>query len=40
MTQTDLAEPAPRLGRKRDHTRDAEILEATLDVLAETGYDA
>jgi len=39
MTQTDLAEPAPRLGRKRDHTRDAEILEATLDVLAETGYD-
>ncbi|WNF01153.1 TetR/AcrR family transcriptional regulator [Streptomyces luomodiensis] len=32
--------PAPRLGRKRDHTRDAEILKATLDVLAETGYEA
>ncbi|CDR13346.1 TetR/AcrR family transcriptional regulator [Streptomyces iranensis] len=32
--------PAPRLGRKRDHTRDAEILEAALDVLAETGYEA
>jgi len=27
-----------RLGRKRDHTRDAEILDAALDVLAETGY--
>lgn len=27
------------LGRKRDHTRDQEILDATLDVLAETGYD-
>lgn len=39
MEQTDLAEPKPRLGRKRDHTRDPEILEATLDVLAETGYD-
>ena len=31
------AEPA-RLGRKRDHSRDAEILDAALDVLAETGY--
>ena len=29
----------PRLGRKRDHTRDPEILDAALDVLAETGYD-
>jgi len=36
MTQLD--EPA-RLGRKRDHTRDPEILDAALDVLAETGYD-
>jgi AcrR family transcriptional regulator len=35
-----LADPtAPRLGRKRDHTRDPEILQCTLDVLAETGYD-
>jgi AcrR family transcriptional regulator len=33
------AEPAPRLGRKRDHTRDPEILEAAIEVLAETGYD-
>jgi AcrR family transcriptional regulator len=33
-------QPAPRLGRKRDHTRDAEILKAALDVLAETGYEA
>lgn len=29
-----------RLGRKRDHTRDPEILQAALDVLAESGYDA
>ncbi len=29
----------PRLGRKRDHSRDPEILEAALDVLAEEGYD-
>ncbi len=39
MRQLDLAEPKPRLGRKRDHTRDPEILDAALDVLAETGYD-
>lgn len=42
MTPLDLAddESAPtRLGRKRDHTRDPEILDAALDVLAETGYD-
>ncbi|WP_271984736.1 TetR/AcrR family transcriptional regulator [Pseudoclavibacter terrae] len=32
-------EVKPRLGRKRDHTRDTDILEAALDVLAETGYD-
>ncbi|AGP52267.1 TetR-like C-terminal domain-containing protein [Streptomyces rapamycinicus] len=37
---TASEQPAPRLGRKRDHTRDAEILEATLDLLAETGYEA
>jgi len=28
-----------RLGRKRDHTRDAVILDAALEVLAEVGYD-
>jgi AcrR family transcriptional regulator len=43
MTQVDrvdgAAEHAPRPGRKRDHTRDPEILEAALTVLAETGYD-
>lgn len=27
------------LGRKRDHTRDPQILEAAIDVLAETGFD-
>lgn len=47
MTPLDLAEAetaeaeteAPKLGRKRDHTRDPEILAAALDVLAETGYE-
>lgn len=39
MTQIEQAEAKPRLGRKRDHTRDPEILEVALDVLAETGYD-
>jgi AcrR family transcriptional regulator len=45
MSQLDLAtstpesDCAPKLGRKRDHTRDPEILEAALEVLAETGYD-
>jgi AcrR family transcriptional regulator len=41
MTQLGTT-PAPataKLGRKRDLTRDAEILDATIDVLAETGYD-
>lgn len=28
-----------KLGRKRDHTRNAEILDAAFDVLAETGYE-
>ncbi len=37
----ETAKPAdpPRLGRKRDHSRDPEILEAALDVLAEVGYE-
>jgi AcrR family transcriptional regulator len=39
MTQTEQVESKPRLGRKRDHTRDPEILDAALDVLSETGYD-
>ncbi|MDQ1580657.1 MAG: hypothetical protein QOD05_1432 [Microbacteriaceae bacterium] len=43
MTQLDLtedtAEKTPKLGRKRDHTRDVDILDAALEVLAETGYD-
>ncbi|BDZ50066.1 putative HTH-type transcriptional regulator TetR [Frondihabitans sucicola] len=32
------AEPT-KLGRKRDHTRDPEILQCAVDVLAEEGYD-
>ena len=43
MTQLDApqntTEPKAKLGRKRDHTRDPEILDAALEVLAETGYD-
>lgn len=39
MTQLDTTGSAPKLGRKRDHTRDADILDAALEVLAETGYD-
>ncbi|MDQ1605855.1 MAG: hypothetical protein QOJ18_222 [Microbacteriaceae bacterium] len=35
----ETTEHAPKLGRKRDHTRDPEILDAALEVLAETGYD-
>jgi AcrR family transcriptional regulator len=45
MTQLDSsagverAATSAKLGRKRDHTRDPEILEAAIDVLAETGFD-
>lgn len=43
MTNTDVgagaAMTATRLGRRRDHTRDPEILDAALEVLAEAGYD-
>ena len=43
MTQVDsvdgIAGQTPRPGRRRDHTRDPEILDAALEVLAETGYD-
>ena len=42
--QSEVAEvladkPAQKLGRKRDHTRDAKILEAAIDILAEAGFD-
>ena len=43
IVDADLEAPAPapgsKLGRKRDHTRDPEILDAAIDVLAETGFD-
>lgn len=47
MTQHDLVHSLDtppevdqaRLGRKRDHSRDPEILDAALDVLAEVGYE-
>lgn len=37
--EVDIAAAETRLGRKRDHTRDPEILAAALEVLAETGFD-
>lgn len=37
--EVDRAATSSRLGRKRDHTRDPEILGAAIDVLAETGFD-
>ncbi|MCO1655317.1 TetR/AcrR family transcriptional regulator [Pseudonocardia humida] len=43
MTQLGSSAPVAavpaKLGRKRDHSRDAEILEAAVDVLAEVGFD-
>lgn len=39
MTQPTLVVEKPKLGRKRDHSRDQEILDVALDVLVETGYD-
>jgi AcrR family transcriptional regulator len=46
LIDRDLVESVPddrhsshKLGRKRDLTRDPAILEAALEVLAETGYD-
>jgi AcrR family transcriptional regulator len=52
MTQLDAVQDAPvqalvddpdqhaKLGRKRDHTRDPEILDAAIAVLSECGYEA
>lgn len=39
MTKQEVAKPV-RLGRKRDHTRDAAILDAAIEVLGEVGYAA
>lgn len=46
MTPLDLVDGAEtvadeptKLGRKRDHSRDGDILTAALEVLAETGFD-
>ncbi len=33
-----MTDEAPRLGRKRDPSRDADILDAALEVLAQEGY--
>jgi len=38
--ETQLVDVEPvKLGRKRDHSRDAEIMDAALSVLAEEGYE-
>ena len=41
MMPLDLAEPSlvPRVGRPMDMSRDTDILDAALDVLAEEGYE-
>jgi AcrR family transcriptional regulator len=39
IAELEIEAPAPRLGRKRDHTRDPEILDAAIDVLAECGFE-
>ncbi|WP_326954058.1 TetR/AcrR family transcriptional regulator [Amycolatopsis sp. NBC_01286] len=40
MSDDEVQDEHPaRVGRKRDHTRDAPILDATLAVLAEAGYE-
>ncbi len=39
VSTTDDAREPVRVGRKRDHTRDTDLLEAAIMVLAETGYD-
>jgi AcrR family transcriptional regulator len=36
---TSAAPDTTKLGRKRDHTRDSQILEAAIEVLGETGYE-
>lgn len=35
----DALAASPKLGRRRDHTRDPEILDAAVDVLAEYGFE-
>ncbi|MCS0498420.1 TetR/AcrR family transcriptional regulator [Protaetiibacter mangrovi] len=39
MTQADLVEEKPKLGRRRDPGRDQDILDAALDVLVDCGYE-
>lgn len=36
----EVEKSARKLGRKRDHRRDTQILEAAIDVLAEAGFDS
>lgn len=39
LTEVVAKKPAQTLGRKRDHTRDDKILEAAIDILADTSFD-
>lgn len=38
-TEVQAEKPAPALGRKRDHTRDQKILEAAIEILAESSFE-
>jgi AcrR family transcriptional regulator len=40
VPEKPVATPPKKLGRKRDEGRDRDILAATLDVLAEAGFDS
>jgi AcrR family transcriptional regulator len=39
LADADADETPTRLGRKRDHSRDADILQAAIEILAEEGFD-
>ncbi len=39
MPKSNKTHSKPTLGRKRDHSRDADILKSALNVLAESGYE-
>lgn len=39
LAEAAAAAPAPKVGRKRDPSRDEKILEAAIDILAESSFD-
>lgn len=38
-SEAESAKSAPKVGRKRDHSRDEKILEAAIEILAESSFD-